>query len=96
MKIFFKHIIIEPAEYNNKWKVSDKRRKIFYVEFNNGNRWYPRDAEIKAIVMGRKSCFEHNIQFPNIDPQESVCLKNTSISDGTKFGGNTTTTNTNI
>lgn len=68
-KVFFKQTKIISAEYNHKWKVDDKRRKIFYVEFCNGTVWYPKDVEIKEIVEKRQECFEHNIKYPNIDPK---------------------------
>lgn len=66
-KIFFKKIGVQQAEYNKKWELSDTRRIIFYVEFSNGFIWYPKDAEIKLIQEARSNCFNHNIQFPNID-----------------------------
>lgn len=66
-KVYFKKTHFIKAEYNNKWKVDDKRRIIFYVEFSDGSVWYPKDEEIKIIEDARKICFNNNIKYPNLD-----------------------------
>lgn len=69
-KIFFKGTKFIQAEYNNKWKITDKRRIIFYVEFNNGGVWYPKDNEIKLLNEAMLFCFDNNIKYKNLDKEE--------------------------
>lgn len=70
-KIFFKGVEFEKAQYNDKWVKSDTRRIIFFVKFNDGSIWYPKDEEIKLLSNSREICFQHNIKFPNIDKDDN-------------------------
>jgi len=75
-KIYFQGIEVIQAEYNNKWKVSDTRRIIFFVKFKNGTIWFPRDDEIEMIKQSKQKCFEHNIQYPNLDNEQKNLVEN--------------------
>lgn len=70
--IFFKETATIEPEFNRNWKVTDKRRKLMYVEFSNGTIWFPKDIEIELIIAKKHECWDHNKQYPNIDPKEEV------------------------
>jgi hypothetical protein len=71
-KIFFEATEFEKAEYNHKWRRDDTRRVIFRVVFSNGFVWYPKDEEIQLLKEARAICFNHNIQFPNLDEEDEL------------------------
>jgi regulatory protein YycI of two-component signal transduction system YycFG len=69
-KMFFNKNVFIQAQYNKKWKIDDNRRIIFYVEFNKGFIWFPKDEEIELIAEAREICFNHNIKYKNLDKEQ--------------------------